>query len=363
MCLAFAGCASERRETADSQRPAGWLVESAELQSQVDQLLEETGIPGIVVALAEGDGEPLVAAVGYADMEQEIPLTSGTPFFVGSISKNLFATVALQLVEEGLLALDDPLSAYLEWPRGDEITIRMLMNHSTGIPDYFGSLGLNSREEVPDFFATPHPPAEIFEMMPSREPTFDPGSEQRYSNTNGLLLGKVIEEVTGESLGEVLEERIVARLGLEDTYLYDATTFERDRARGYTGKPGWVEEEGGVVDCSFADEALPDSADGSVVASAPDLLRYHQALRGGELLGEAAWATMRRVEPGWVNGLNYLIMKGPLGDHEGNAGKSMGHVSASVYYLERDLFVVMMYNRSDAPLPMRRFLELRYGPE
>jgi D-alanyl-D-alanine carboxypeptidase len=216
---------------------------------------------------------------------------------------------------------------------------------------------------VPEFFSRPHPPTEIFEMMPSREPAFEPGSQQAYSNTNGLLLGKVIETVTGRTLGEVFEERIASRLGLEHTYLYDERTFERPRARGYTGKPGWVAAPAELADCSFADEALPDSADGSVVSSAPDLLRYHQALRGGEILGEAAWATMRRVEPGWVNGLNYLIMKGSLGDHEGNAGKSMGHVSASVYYLERDLFVVMMYNRSDAPLPMRRFLELRYGPE
>jgi D-alanyl-D-alanine carboxypeptidase len=198
-------------------------------------------------------------------------------------------------------------------------------------------------------------------MMPSREPVFDPGSEQRYSNTNGLLLGKVIEQVTGQSLGEALQERIAARLGLENIYLYNERTLDRPRARGYTGKPGWVQEEGDVIDCSFADEALPDSADGSVVSSALDLLRYHRALRGGELLGEASWEAMRRVEPGRVNGLNYLVMKGPAGDHEGNAGKSMGHVSASVYYQERDLFIVMMYNRADAPLPMRRFLELRYG--
>ena len=99
-----------------------------------------------------------------------------------------------------------------------------------------------------------------------------------------------------------------------------------------------------------------------VVASASDLLRYHQALRGGALLSEDSWETMRRVEPGIDNGLAYLIMTGPAGDHEGNAGRSMGHVSASIYYIERDLFIVMMLNRGDTPLPMARFLELRYGP-
>ena len=92
-------------------------------------------------------------------------------------------------------------------------------------------------------------------------------------------------------------------------------------------------------------------------------MRYHQALRGGELLDDVSWETMRRVEPGQENGLGYLIMSGPLGDHEGNVGRAMGALAASLYYQERDLFVVMMLNQGDPQLPMRRFLELRYAPD
>jgi D-alanyl-D-alanine carboxypeptidase len=308
------------------------------LQSQVEQLWEETGVPGIVVALAKGGGTPLVAAAGYADRDREIPLRPETPLLIGSISKNVFAAIALQLVDEGRLRLDDPLSAYLEWPRGDEVTIRMLMNHTSGIPDYFTTLSLlSSQEDVSEFFSGRHPPSEIIEMMPSRDPTFDPGSLQ--------------------------EARIVSPLGLENTYLYDETTIDRPRARGYCGMPGWVSSPGQLRDCSFADEALPNSADGSVVSSALDLLRYHQALRGGELLSDASWESMRRVELGLDNGLGYLIMTGAQGDHEGNVGRAIGHLAANVYYLDRDLFVVMMLNRGDAQLPMLRFLELRYGLE
>jgi CubicO group peptidase (beta-lactamase class C family) len=340
------------------------LAEAAILASQLEQLLEGSGAPGIAVAVAEGNDEPLVAAAGLADTERMIPLRADTPFFIGSISKNLFAVVTLQLAEEGLLSLNDPLSDYLEWPRGAEVTIRMLLNHSSGIPDYFTTLSLTeSRDGMSEFFSEPHPPSEIVEMMPDRDPTFDPGTRQSYSNTNALLVGMVIEKVTGKSLGEVLEERIVTPLGLENTYLYGASTLGRPRARGYSGKPGWVVAEGELIDVSFADETLPDSADGSVVSSVGDLLRYHQALRGGELLSESSWEAMRRVDPGFVNGLGYLIMSGPLGDHEGNAGKSIGHLSASVYYLDHDLFVVMMLNRSDVPLPMRRFLEMRLEAE
>jgi CubicO group peptidase (beta-lactamase class C family) len=112
----------------------------------------------------------------------------------------------------------------------------MLLNHTSGIPDSFGALSLTgSLEGVPDSFSSPHSPSEIFAMMPSRDPTFEPGSNQRYSNTNGLLVGEVIEAVTGRSLGDVFEERIVARLGLNVSYLYEEKTFDRPRARGYCG--------------------------------------------------------------------------------------------------------------------------------
>jgi D-alanyl-D-alanine carboxypeptidase len=354
------GATSESREPAPGAEQTAGL---ARLQSLVEDLRVETALPGLVVAVAGSGQEPIAAGAGYADTDRLIPADPDTPFFIGSISKNLFSVIALQLVEDGLVSLDDPLSAYVEWPRGEEINVRMLMNHTTGIPDYFASLSLSdSSDGVPEFFAAPHPPAEIFRMMPRREPTFDPGTDQAYSNTNGLILGRVIEAATGESLGEVFDQRIVAPLGLANTYLYGAATVERWRARGYCGTPGWVEDEGQLIDCSFADEALPDSADGSVVSSARDLLRYHQALRGGELLDEGSWQTMRRVEPGRVNGLNYLIMTGPQGDHEGNAGRALGHVSANVYYVEPQLFVVMLMNRGDAPLPMRRFLELWLPP-
>jgi D-alanyl-D-alanine carboxypeptidase len=362
--VGLTGCFGEQG-VQEERRPDGVHSPEAEaLQSRVDQVREEFDLPGLVVALAEGVDPPIVAASGYADLDRGIPVDPDTPFFIGSISKNLFTTAALLLAEEGILSLEDPISDYLDWPRGDEITVRMLLNHTTGIPDYFGSLGLpGGGSGVPDFFSRPRLPSEIFEMMPSREPTFDPGSDQAYSNTNGLLLGAVIESATGQPLGDVFQERIVSPLGLKDTYLYDERTADRPRARGYCGQPGWALESGELGDCSFGDDALPNSADGSIVASALDLLRYHLALRNGEILSASSWDAMRRVEPGRVNGLNYLIMSGPLGESEGNAGRAIGHVSASVYYLERDLYVVMLLNRGDAALPMRRFMELRYGTE
>jgi D-alanyl-D-alanine carboxypeptidase len=198
--------------------------------------------------------------------------------------------------------------------------------------------------------------------MKDREPTFEPGTSQAYSNTNGLLLGEVIREVTGKPLAVVLEERIVEPLGLEHTYLYGESSRSRPRARGYNGSSAWGASPGEIVDCSHADEALPDSADGSIVASARDLLRYHLALRGGDLIGRESWAAMRHVAPGTHNGLAYLIGEGAVGRYEGSLGRAMGHQSASLYLVDRDVFVVLLVNRGDGDLPLREFIEHRYGP-
>ena len=123
------------------------------------------------------------------------------------------------------------------------------------------------------------------------------------------------------------------------------------------GMPGWSKVAGQIIDCSFADEALIDSADGSIVSTAGDLLRYHRALRNDQLLTPESWEAMRRVQPGFDNGLGYLVMTGTLGPHEGNVGRAMGHLAASIYYVDLDLFVVMMLNRGDAALPLRQIME------
>jgi len=335
------------------------------LQTIVDQLAGDTGIPGISVAILEGSDAPIAATAGVENRETGAPVGPDTMFFIGSISKNLFATIALRLVDRNELSLDDPLSKFVEWPRGDEITVKMLMRHTSGIPEYLTSDRYTPPEDggFPLFFQTPRTPAEIFETLPDRAPAFDPGTRQDYSNTNGLLVGEVLRTIQGEPLHEVLEDEIVRPLGLDHMYLFGAATKERARARGYCAGERWGAPEGGMVDCSAADEALPDSADGSVVASALDLLHYHRALREGRLLSEASWSAMRTSEPGTHNGLGYLMGQGPFGRYEGNVGRAMGHVAASVYYVDHETYVVLMTNLGDAPLPLRPFLEEWFGPE
>jgi D-alanyl-D-alanine carboxypeptidase len=271
-----------------------------------------------------------------------------TPFFVGSVSKNLFTTILLILVDEERVSLDDELSKYVQWPRGDEITLRMLLNHTSGIPEWLTSDAFENRiDGVPEFFKSSHNPSQILEMMPSRAPAFPPGTKQQYSNTNGLLIGEIIVEVTGKSLGDVFDERLVKPVGLAHTYLYGEATVDRPRARGYCDSES---TSGEYDDCSYADEALPDSADGSVVATAGDLVRYHRALRGGKLISEQSWNAMNTVDPGCHNGLAYLVGNGPFGAYAGNIGRAMGHVAFNIYYADHDLYVAVLLNHGQSQI-------------
>jgi D-alanyl-D-alanine carboxypeptidase len=333
--------------------------ETERLQTIVQKLQEEYEIPGLSVAIAKAGKKTLTATAGYADLESRTPVTLETRFFIGSVSKNLFAAIAIKLVDQGRLRLESPLSDYVQWPRGDEITIKMLLNHTSGIPDYLTGEWFQPSEDggIPELFRTVWTPGDLIAAIPDRTPVFDPGSKQDYSNTNGLLVGEVIRHVTGQPLATAFTELLVQPLGLQHMYLYGESTANRDRARGYSGAEYWGAVNGKLVDCSLADEALPDQADGSVVASAGDLLRYHQALRQGELLSESSWTAMCTVEPGIHNGLGYLIAQGPFGRVEGNLGRSMGHTAANLYYLDHETYVVILSNRSDVPLPLAPLLK------
>jgi len=99
------------------------------------------------------------------------------------------------------------------------------------------------------------------------------------------------------------------------------------------------------------------------VASAGDLLRYHRALRQGGLLSKSSWTAMSTIQPGFHNGLGYLLVDGPFGRVEGNLGRSMGHTAANLYYLDLDAYVVILSNRSDVPLPLEPLLRQWFGIE
>lgn len=239
--------------------------------------------PGAVLyvrapALGEWSG-----AAGLGEVATDTAMRSHDRFRAGSLTKPFIATVTLQLVEEGRFALDDAIAGLLpervaaKFPAGDRITVRMLLNHTSGLPDFMDAVG-------PELIANPGrvwEEEEFLDFAAAQEPWFAPGEAQYYSNTGYTLLGLIIQEATGQPWREEVRRRIFEPLGLQDTLLPapEETGIPGDHAHGY-GDFG-----AGLVDATEAATASIVGAAGgqSLVTNAPDLATFLDALLAGKL--------------------------------------------------------------------------------
>ncbi|TVP53823.1 MAG: class A beta-lactamase-related serine hydrolase, partial [Gemmatimonadales bacterium] len=200
----------------------------------LDSLGQATVDSGRSVGLGLGvfhAGEPVFSeGFGWADLEHRVPVTDSTVFRIGSVTKQFTAAAILRLAEEGALSLDDELTRFLpDYPTGDHpITVRHLLNHTSGIPNYtaLGAAWLSG-------ITLDRSHDEMLALFQDEPLDFEPGQRFAYSNSGYYLLGMVIEEVTGRPYDEFMEEDIFEPLGLRDTsYCWERPIVAR-RARGY----------------------------------------------------------------------------------------------------------------------------------
>ena len=192
------------------------------------------------MAIVWDDGRRWLGAAGRADIAAKEPMTTRTAFALASVSKTLTAAVVLQLVGEGRLALDQPVAPLLPAYKLDRrITVRMLLDHTSGLPDYF----LNPKIDKP-LRARPDAtwtPERAWSYVAAKRPV--PGKVWRYSNTNYLLLGELVEAVTGRTLAVEVRARLLDPLALRSSW-YQAE--EKPRAEGATGYRRVAKEGGGT---------------------------------------------------------------------------------------------------------------------
>lgn len=222
------------------------------------------------VLVADG-GEPIyVQSFGDAVMEWDVPNTPDTRFRIGSTTKQFTAAIILDLVEEGALELQDTVAEHVPdypGPEGERITIHQLLTHTSGLPSYTGF------PEFQDLVRDPFEPDSFVAVFAGRELDFEPGSAWSYSNSGYFLLGVVIEHVTGRPYDEVLRERILEPLGLDDTdYDHHGEVTER-MATGY------VQTVTGHERAGYLDTSTPFSA-GMMYSTVRDLFAWDQALYG-----------------------------------------------------------------------------------
>ncbi|MFF1820884.1 serine hydrolase domain-containing protein [Kribbella sp. NPDC058245] len=232
---------------------------------------------------------------GVAELGSPRPVPLTGQFRIGSITKTFLATVTLQLVDEKLLRLDDPVARWLPGLPTNGATVRQLMNHTSGLYDVLYTL---PRPPQPEFYANRYRTwtnDELIQRALANPPTSKPGPEYKYSNTNYLVLAKIVEKVTGHTYAFEIEHRLIRPLHLHDTSVPGTSPrIPGPHAHGYVPTP-----DGQLLDFTSMNPSLFGAA-GEMISSTKDLDRFMTALLGGDLLPPALLHQMKT--PGTENG-------------------------------------------------------------
>ncbi|MCU5668910.1 serine hydrolase domain-containing protein [Bacillus cereus] len=272
----------------------------------------QLGYPGILAKISKG-GKTWSYTAGVADLKTKKPMKADFRFRIGSVTKTFIATVLLQLSGENRLNLDDSIEKWLPGViqgngyDGNQITIRQILNHTSGIADYINSKDFDITDIKKSYTAE-----EFVKMGISLPPDFAPGKGWSYSNTGYVILGILIEKVTGNSYAEEVENRIIEPLDLSNTFLPGNSSVipGTKHARGYLQLDGASE----LKDVTYIN---PGSSDGDVISTADDLNKFFSCLLGGKLLKEQQLKQMLTTVPtnreGTGYGLGILEIKLPNG--------------------------------------------------
>jgi D-alanyl-D-alanine carboxypeptidase len=198
------------------------------IDSAVREVLDSTGVPSASIAIVENGHIAYLHAYGEARLSPPTPAQPEMRYSIGSISKQFTVAAVLLLAEEGKLQLDDPVAKYLpDLTRAREVTLRMLLSHTSGYQDFW------PQDYVMISMMAPTTAAHILEVWGKKPLDFDPGTKWQYSNTNFVIAGKIVEQVSGMPLIQFLESRVFAPLGMRDVYDSDARTLPPTDPLGY----------------------------------------------------------------------------------------------------------------------------------
>ncbi|HTD28852.1 MAG TPA: serine hydrolase domain-containing protein, partial [Xanthomonadaceae bacterium] len=305
--------------------------------------------PGATVLVAVGDKVVFRGARGSADIELATRLEPQDVFRIGSITKTLTAATILKLAAANRLSLDEHLSKFLPtYPNGKNISIAELLDHTAGVSDAFDANP-----------ADPMTTSGLVEAIGRHPPDFPPGTDWRYSNSGYILLGAVIEKVTGKPWHAAIRELILAPLGMAGTGYYGDTEVVPGRVEGYS-----LDDTGVVMRAAYASMTGPGAA-GALSSTVDDLFHFIRALAGGRVLPAALYrrmTTAQKTSSGRTIGYGYGVMLGtvrgePVIEHNGGIE---GFASQFTYFPKQDVTVVVLAN-TDAGLPNPRSLAHRLG--
>ncbi len=329
------------------------------LADSLDRLRERAGIPGVSVAIIFADGTVWLGQSGLADIERRIPVAPDTAFAIASVSKTFTAALILDLVDDGLLAVDERVTTYLpdlDLAIDPKTTVRQLLDHTSGLRDYF----FDPRIDRALLSATDARWTAARALGYVGKPYFKPGRGWHYSNTNYLVLGLVAEAVSGETLADLYRTRFLVPLGLRDTVYQPAGPSSGPVALGYRFASGSLKAP--AIDLSDGTGVVPftsvvtaAAAAGGIASSARDIASWARAVYGGEALSPAALGAMLgdiertdRLKPGIPYGLGVQAIEIDGRLTYGHSGRLLGFRAVMRHLPQEGLTIAVLTNQSRA---------------
>lgn len=302
--------------------------------------MERQRIPGLAVAVVQGSDVLIARGFGLANVEHQVPVTADTIFQSGSLGKMFTAAGVMLLVEDGKIALADPIQKYLpdapaSW---SAVTVRHLLTHTSGIRNYTNG-PLDLRKDYTE--------EQLAALTYGATLEFEPGARFKYSNTGYLLLGIAIRKASGKFYGDVLAERVFKPLGMTTTRVISESAIVPHRAAGYTLVKNELRNQGWVS------PSLNTTADGALYFSLKDLLAWDAAVRGGRLLTAASWTAVFqpvRLNDGKASGYGFGWAIGTRGGQPvyRHGGAWQGFKTHYALFHHNKLSVVVLANLQQA---------------
>ena len=340
-------------QTAVSNRTA---LQNA-LQLKLDEWHKAGSFPGATLGVVLANGESFGLAVGFSDRDAKKPMTPADRMLAGSTGKTFAAATALQLIAEGRIGLDDKIEKYLgrePWfprlPNSKEITVRQLMNHTSGLVRY------EFKEQfTKDLSANPDKiwkPAELVAYLLDEKAPFEAGKGWDYSDTNYIVLGMIIEKVTGKKFYDEANRRLLKPLKLNDTIPQDGPRL-KGVIQGYAGPNNpFGGTDAMIVKGRFAINPQFEWTGGGYASTAHDLARWASMMYEGKAFSpdllpqvlEGVAAPMLGRESKY--GLGVIIRKTAIGTSYGHSGFFPGYMTDMMYFPEHKVAVAVQVNTS-----------------
>jgi D-alanyl-D-alanine carboxypeptidase len=342
-----------------SQRPVaatGTNVLKKELQMKLNEWHKAGKFPGATVGVALSDGESFGLAVGYSDRDSKTPMKPTDRMLAGSTGKTFAAATAMQLIKEGKIGLDDKVEKYFGneiWfarvPNAKQITVRQLMNHTSGLVRYeFKEQFTKDLSADPDRLWKPE---ELLSYLLDEKAPFEAGKGWDYSDTNYIVLGMIIEKVTGKKFYDEANRRVVKKLKLSDTIPQDSREI-KGLVQGYAGanNPFGGKDEM-ITGGKFAINPQFEWTGGGWASTGEDLARWAKMMYEGKAFDSSMVPVMldgvpAKLGPNVKYGLGVIIRPTAAGLTYGHSGFFPGYITDMMYFPEKKIAIAVQVNTS-----------------